>query len=85
MSIFSLFGKKLSTPPSSSPANTVDKVDLIKSARTMLFVGLSAAISYAINNVGIVDLGQYGPTLIPFITFGLDFAYRWLKDNTPKE
>ena len=80
-----LFKLIFTSAPSTSVSNTVDKTDVYKASRTALLVGLTAAISYAITNLSGVDLGPYTATILPVIAFGLDFVYRWLKDNTPKE
>ena len=80
-----LFKLIFKTVPSTSEANTVNKTDVYKAGRTALLVGLTSAVSYVITNLAGLDLGQYSETILPVIAFGLDFLYRWLKDNTPKE
>lgn len=77
-----LYNKVFSSKPSESPANAVDKVDLIKALRTSIIVGAAAVVSYLMTNLGGIDLGVYGPTVIPVVSFVLDMIYRWLKDNS---
>ncbi len=80
-----LLKKIFSSKSSTSPSVTADKTDVIKAGRTALLVGLAAAVSHLMTAISGVDLGPYTDLVLPVATFALDFAYRWLKDNTPKE
>lgn len=70
------------TTNSESPSISVDKVDVIKSLRTAIFVGAAGMITYLLSNVGHIDFGQYTAVVVPALTFVLELAHRYLKDNS---
>lgn len=81
----SLFKVVVKTVPSDSPAGVADKVDALKAIRTAGLVGIAASLSYLVTHLSSVDLGEYATTLVPVVAFVLDYLYRLVKDNTPKE
>lgn len=47
-------------------------------------VASSAGLVYLSENVGKLDLGVYGPLLVPVVTSVLNTAIRWLTDYSKK-
>ena len=70
---------------STSPANTLDKVDAKKLGVDAVCVGLSAALSYAIAHLGSLDIGTTTAILVPFIDMALSAALKFIRDNGPVE
>jgi hypothetical protein len=55
---------------------------LLKFGRGMLFAGIAAALSFALDNAASLDLGETGTlVLLPII----GFAYRWARGQAGKE
>lgn len=47
-------------------------------------VAASAGLIYLSDNIGKLDLGVYGPLLVPVVTGALNTAVRWLTDYSKK-
>jgi hypothetical protein len=60
----------------------LNAADLVSLGKNALLVGLSAGLTYVVQNIGAVDLGTAGPLVVPIIVVGLDTVIKWLKDNT---
>lgn len=64
-----------------SKAFSLDMTDIKKVGRHAIIVGVSAAISVLIDNVGNLNMGPYTAILIPIISSGLNAAMRFVKSN----
>lgn len=63
---------------------TLDLADFWGVAKNAMLVGGAAALTYVSANLSDIDLGTYGPLIVPIIAVGLDTAIKWLKDNSKK-
>ena len=61
---------------------TINAGDLVKVLKNGLLVALAAFFTYVMNNLHIVDLGQYTALLIPIVTLVLDTVVKWATDNS---
>lgn len=68
-----------------SKSFSLNNKDLLIVAKNALLVGGAAALTVVAQNLHVVDLGAYGPVIVPVITIGLDTLVRWLKDNSTKK
>lgn len=59
--------------------------DVKKLAKHALLVGGAASLTIVGENLHIIDLGQWGPLLVPAISIGIDMLIKWMRDNTPKK
>jgi len=62
----------------------LDVSDLISVAKNAALVGGAAALTVVAENLKVIDLGLYGPLVVPIIAVGLDTAIKWLKNNAAK-
>lgn len=60
----------------------LDAGDLIKVLKNGLLVAVAAFLTYIMNNIQVIDLGQYTALLIPIVTLVLDTVIKWAKDNS---
>lgn len=58
--------------------------DFVGVGKNAVLVGFAAGLTYVANNLGVVDLGIYGPLIVPIVAAGLDVAIKWAKDNQSK-
>lgn len=65
-----------------SKAFSVNTKDLLIIGKNALLVGGAAALAVVAQNLQVVDLGSYGPIIVPVITIGLDALIRWMRDNS---
>lgn len=64
---------------------TLDLTDFWGLAKNALLVGGAAAVTYIMQNLGDLDLGDMGALLVPVIAVALDAVVKWLKDNSKDE
>lgn len=64
---------------------TLDLTDFWGLAKNALLVGGAAAVTYVMQNLGDLDLGDMGALLVPVIAVALDAVVKWLKDNSKDE
>lgn len=76
---------KLAVGPSTSAGLSVNMVDVKKILINAVMTGAAAGVLYLSGALTSADFGAYTPIVIPMISAGLDFLYRYLKDNTPKD
>lgn len=76
---------KLAVGPSTSKALQVNMVDVKKILINAAMTGAATTVLYLSGALTSVDFGAYTPIVVPMISAGLDFLYRYLKNNTPKE
>ena len=69
---------------SGSGTAELHSVDFIKSIRDGLIVGASAGLSYYLEKIPTLDMGQYTVLAVPVLTFLLTSAMRFLRDNKTK-
>lgn len=69
-------------PKTDSPAGTINKTDVQHILQNGLLVGGASALSYFTTHLAGLDLGAYGPAVLPIITMALVAAQQWCKDNT---
>lgn len=62
--------------------NTADLWNVLKNGG---LVALAAFITYLMNNLHVIDLGQYTPLLIPVVSLVLDTIVKWAKDGAETE
>lgn len=62
--------------------NRNDIVILVKNAGLM---ALAAGLTFVAENMSQVDLGAYGPLVVPVVAVVLDTAIRWAKSNVKIE
>ena len=60
---------------------TLDLTDLWGLAKNAILVGGAAAVTYVMQNLGTLDLGDMGALLVPVIAVALDTVVKWLKNN----
>lgn len=65
-----------------SKAFSINTKDLLIVGKNALLVGGAAALTVVAQNLNVVDLGVYGPIVVPVITIGLDTLIRWMRDNS---
>lgn len=65
-----------------SKAFSINTKDLLIVGKNALLVGGAAALTVVAQNLNVVDLGVYGPIVVPVITIGLDSLIRWMRDNS---
>lgn len=65
-----------------SKAFSLNTKDLLIVGKNALLVGGAAALTVVAQNLNVVDLGVYGPIIVPVITIGLDSLIRWMRDNS---
>lgn len=56
--------------------------DAKKLAKHALLVGGAAALTVVAENLHIVELGAWGPLVVPVITLTLNALISWMRDNT---
>ena len=65
-----------------SKAFSLNLGDIVGVAKNAALVGGAAALTVVAQNLHVVDLGSWGPVVVPLVAVGLDAAIRWLKDNS---
>jgi|SaaInlStandDraft_2_1057019.scaffolds.fasta_scaffold479683_1 hypothetical protein len=60
----------------------LDLGDVVGLVQTAVLVGLSAAVAYAVDNLGSLDLGVWTAMIVPVVAVGLQGLQKWIKDNT---
>lgn len=65
-----------------SKAFALNTKDLLIVAKNALLVGGAAALTVVAQNLNVIDLGSYGPIVVPVVTIGLDTVIRWMRDNS---
>lgn len=76
---------KLAVGPSTSGGLQINMVDMKKILINAAMTGAATTVLYLSGALTSVDFGSYTPIVVPMISAGLDFLYRYLKSNTPKE
>jgi hypothetical protein len=69
--------------PTGSEAGKLNKQDLGKTGRTFLLVAVAAGLSWLLDNVAELNLGQWQVIAIAGITSVLDLIRRQMKNNKP--
>lgn len=65
-----------------SPAFKMDWADLWGVGKNALLVGGAASLAVVAQNLHVLDLGMYGPLVVPIIAVGIDTAIKWMKNNS---
>ncbi len=60
----------------------LDISDLSNLGKNALLVGGAAAVTYVMQNLGELDLGDMGALVVPIIALALDTVVKWMKNNT---
>lgn len=60
---------------------TLDMSDLLGVGRNALLVGGAAALTCVAENLHVVNLGMWGPAIVPVFAVVLDTAIKWMKNN----
>jgi hypothetical protein len=64
-----------------SPSFKMDWSDLWGVGKNALLVGGAAGLAVVAQNLQVLDLGVYGPLVVPIIAIGIDSAIKWMKNN----
>lgn len=72
----------MSEKPEGSPAFKLDLGDVWGVAKNALLVAGAAGLAVVAQNLHVLDLGSYGPLVVPIIAVGLDTAIKWMKNNS---
>jgi len=59
--------------------NNTDLMDVLKNA---IMVGLAAVLTFVVDNIGNIEMGENLLIVIPMVTMALNTAIRWIKDTT---
>lgn len=62
----------------------LDLTDVWALAKTSLFVGAAAALTFFGQNLSGLDLGNAGVLFVPIVAVGIDTLVKWLKNNKGK-
>lgn len=73
---------KLAVGPSTSGGLSINMIDVKKILINAAMTGAATTVLYLSGALSSVDFGVYTPIVVPVISAGLDFIYRYLKDNT---
>ena len=65
-----------------SPAFTMDWADIWGVGKNALLVAGAAGLAVVAQNLHVLDIGMYGPLVVPIIAVGLDTAIKWMKNNS---
>ena len=49
--------------------------------KNALLVGGAAGLTVVVQNLHVVDLGAYGPLIVPVVTMALDTVIKWMRNN----
>jgi hypothetical protein len=63
----------------------LDWVDVWGVAKNALLVAGAAGLAVVAQNLHVLDLGSYGPLVVPIIAVGLDTAIKWMKNNSKED
>jgi hypothetical protein len=56
--------------------------DLWSLAKTSIFVGAAASLTFIGENLAGMDFGNAGALLVPVVALVIDAGVKWLKDNS---
>ena len=65
-----------------SAAGEVNTTDIAKLVMVALLTGASAGVAVLIEHASSLNLGEYTAFAVPVILFVLQYAQKWLKNNT---
>lgn len=58
--------------------NTNDVMEVLKNA---LLVGVASILTFIVDNIGNIEMGENLLIVIPMVTMALNAAVRWINDN----
>lgn len=64
---------------------TLDMSDIFSLGKGAMLVGGAAALTYVMQNLGELDLGDMGALVVPVVAVGLDAVIKWLKNNQKED
>jgi hypothetical protein len=56
--------------------------EVILVLKTGLLVGAAAGLAFVSENLINIDLGAFGPLIVPVVTVSLQSIITWIRDNT---
>lgn len=59
----------------------LDMADFAGVGKNALLVGGAAALTYVAQNLHVIELGMWGPAIVPVFAVVLDTAIKWMKNN----
>ena len=62
--------------------NVEDLMDVLKNA---LMVGVAAVLTFVVDNIGNIEMGESLLIVVPMVTMALNAAIRWVKDFSKEE
>jgi hypothetical protein len=66
-----------------SKAFTLNWSDVWSVGKSALLVGGAAGLTVVAQNLHVVDMGAYGPLIVPVVSIALDTVIKWMKNNGP--
>jgi hypothetical protein len=64
-----------------SQAFSLNKNDAVVLVRNAALMALAAGLTFLGENLGQVDLGGYGPLVVPVVAVAIQTAVKWAKNN----
>lgn len=68
-----------------SPRFVFNMDDLMTVLKTALMVGAATALTFLVDNLGKIEMGENLLIFVPMVTMALNAVIRWVKDNTYKK
>ena len=72
----------MSEKKTGSPRFKLNTEDLMEVVKNALLVGVAAILTFVVDNIGKIEMGESLLIVLPMITLGLNTAIRWIKDYT---
>ena len=67
---------------SGSPRFKFNTEDLFNVLKNAVMVGLAAILTFIVENIGNIEMGESLLIVIPMVTMGLNAVINWINDNT---
>lgn len=64
-----------------SKAFTLNASDFWAVGKNALLVAGAAGLTVVVQNLHVVDLGAYGPLIVPVVALSLDTVIKWMRNN----
>lgn len=64
-----------------SKSFSLNKNDVVVLVKNAALIALAAGLTFVGENVSQIDLGTYGPLVVPVVAIVIDTAVKWAKNN----
>lgn len=64
-----------------SKSFSLNKNDMVVLVKNAALIALAAGLTFVGENVSQIDLGTYGPLVVPVVAIVIDTAVKWAKNN----